>query len=138
MPAIRVYLAIESAHYAEALMRYLQVAGPDLQVIARNVAAVGRTLESVDVLTEIADTEPDVIVHHTDDEAPSAKLYSWILHEHPSLRIVHVNRDGDICGIRLRVTTRQVAAADQENGGTELLDRLLDAIRDSRDEIEVV
>jgi hypothetical protein len=132
MPAIRVYLAIDSVHYADAVTRYLQAVGPDVEVIP-NRGATRRTTGAVDFLTEIVETAPDVIVHHTDDTEPSTELYGWILHEHPSLRIIHVNPEGNICGIQQRIVTRHFTGTASSASDTGLLERLLQAIRDSDD-----
>jgi hypothetical protein len=132
MPAIRVYLAIESEHYADVVTKYLQAAGADVEVI-RNVGDSRRTIETVDFLTDVVATAPDVIVHHSTDNEPSTETYRWLLDEHPSLRIVHVNPKGNICGIQQRIIRRHFTPKRSQASETDLLERLLDAIRDASD-----
>jgi hypothetical protein len=127
-----VYLAIESVHFADAVTNYLEAVGPDVEVI-RIVGHTSRSTETVDFLTDIVETAPDVIVHHTNDKEPLTERYRWLLDEHPSLRIVHVNLDGSICGIQQRIIRRQFTRKGAEATQSDLLGRLLDAIRDHGD-----
>jgi hypothetical protein len=136
MSAIRVYLAIESVHYADAVTKYLLAAGPDVEII-RDASRSRQTTEVVDVLTEVVETWPDVIVHHTNDKEPSTERYRWILDEHPSLRIVHVNPDGNICKIQQRIIRRHCTKKASGASETDLLERLLEAIRDTDDGLSI-
>ena len=133
MERIRVLLAVDSTHYAQIISKCLADEAPELQLVFFTDED-GNALDSgdiVDLLTTIAESEPDVMVHATEELEPNTDLYGWVFGQYPFLPIVHINRDGRIRRFRQSISMEEFSNQAKESCALDGVGRLLAAIRDS-------
>jgi hypothetical protein len=127
----RVLLAVDSTQYAQLISNCAADQAPDLDLMYFTDEQ-GRALDSIDpldLLITIADSEPDIVVHATQESEPNANNYGWIFDQFPFVEIVHVNPEGRIRRIRQSVLVAEFDNQVRERGGADGVGRLFAAIR---------
>lgn len=131
MERTRVLLAVDSTNYAQLINKCAAEEAPDLELMYFTDDE-GQSLDSshtFELLTMIADSQPDVVVHATSEAEPSASIYSWIFDQFPFVEIVHVDGTGNIRRIWQSISMAEFDNQAKESSVPDGIGRLFDAIR---------
>jgi hypothetical protein len=128
----RVLLAVDSAYYAQMLAQCAVYDAPDLELVFFTDEE-GHPLtpgDTPELLTTIADCEPDVLVHATGELEPNTNVYGWIFDQYPFLSVVHINREGRIRRVYQTIAQSDFDGPAKDSSPRSDIRRLLDAIRE--------